>query len=268
MNKPATACAFDATLQQSESRENFPWSGFCKRGIFVEHASFQARANYKQWAHAAKKLRSGNSSRRIEWLNSLWPQRFWCPLSRQPAQRNHPNPCSISSRSRPRSTWSQCRPRASITDSWMGQGDRSASPLADRPNQGFMGTCKQIQHGPFSPKCLWPIRNASATVFTPRCIHADAEHRLAARSTPVLSTTSDNRSFQCRRPLSLLPSARPWSLLHAHVRPQNQHIRQCQRPFTWSRPAPKAKAVVFSGQTIASGPDTARTALGVGGQSC
>ena len=268
MNKPADAHAFDAALQQAEGGEKFSWSGFCKSGMIRSRAPVRARANHNQWAHAAKKLRSGNSSRRIEWRNSLWPQHFWCHLCQHSAQKKHPSQFSITSRFRPRFMLSQCRRKADTTDAWRGQGESSASATSAVLKQVILVVIHRMKHEAAGVNCLWSIRNASATVLTPCCVYACAETRLTLRVAPALSAISDNRSFQCQSSRSSLLSVQPWYWPLVRVRPQSQITHQCQHQSTWSQSAPKANTYAFTGQALASGPDTTGSTSYLGGQTC
>lgn len=269
MSNAVKACLYDAGLQQSLGPERFSWSGFCKSGMILLRVPIQARVNNNQRARALKKSRSGNLSRRIEWRNSLWPQRFWCPLSQQPALKSPPSLSNISSRFRHRSMLSQARPKADITDPKLRQSSHSAST---RP---FVNKEFYLTQPVGLPVCLarssslWSITCASATFSVPRNKNACAEARLASRTVTALSTVSDNRSFQCQRPLSLLPSAQPWHWQHARARPHSQSPHQCQSPSSWSLRAPKAEVTSFSGQACAFGPDTSLFAQQVKrGQTC
>lgn len=269
MNNPAIACPYDATVQQSVGHKRFPWSGFCKSGMIRLRVSIQTRVNNNQRARASEKSRSGNLSRRIEWRNSLWPQRFWCPLSRRPVRKSPPIMVSISSRFRPRSMLSQARQRADITKSKLGQGVSSASTLSF-VNKQYFYTLPNLSLIRFARSSfLWSISCASATFLKPRHEKACAEARLASRTLTALSAASDNRSFQCQRPQSLLPSVQLWRWQHAHARPLSQSTHQCQNPSSWSLRAPRAEVSSFSGQTGAFGPDTPMFALSFErGQAC
>lgn len=261
MNNAAYACLYDATLQQSPGCKRFSWSGFCKSGMIRLRVPIQVRVNNNQRARASKKSRSGNSSRRIEWRNSLWPQHFWCPLSQQPVLKNPPSLYNISSRFRRRSMLSQARPKADTTNLELRQSVDSASTLPF-VNKDYFNTLPIVAPtGPARSSLLWSIECASATFLVPRTEYACAEARLASRTLTALSTVSDNRSFQCQRPQSLLPSAQPWRWQHVRARPQSQSPHRCQSRLSWSLRAPRAEVSSISGQARAFGPDTPVSAL-------
>ena len=264
MTDLADLSLFDATLQQGTDDEIFSWSGFCKHANVVPCASIQARAKHNQWARASKKSRSGILSRRIEWRNSLWPQRFWCPLSRQPARKSPPNLFSISSQSRPRSMLNLPRPKANTTDIQAGQGFGSAPANTDgRALRAVMDRPDPAAHQVHATS-LWSNDIASATVSMPCCCNACAETWSGSR----IPAETDNRSVPCQKPLLSLLSARPSPWPHVPVRRQSLNPRQCPRPLSWSQAATKAEAIEYTGQADMSGPYTATATLNHGGQSC
>ncbi len=264
MTDLADLSLFDATLQQGTDDEIFSWSGFCKHANVVPCASIQARANHNQRARASEKSRSGILSRRIEWRNSLWPQRFWCLLSRQPVRKSPPNLFSISSQSRPRSMLNPPRPRANTADIQAGQSFGSALARVDSRVRRAVTDRPYSDAHPMGAMSLWSNEIASATVSVPCCGNACAETWLGS----CMPAETDNRSVPCQKPLLSLLSARPSPWPHVHVRRQSLNPRQCPRPLSWSQAATKAEGHEYTGQAVMSGPYTATATLSHGGQSC
>lgn len=260
---PSMAC-FDARLQQAHDDERFSWSGICKRGNIGTRAHILAYANDNQWARAEKKSRLSKLSRRIEWRNSLWPQRFWCPLSRQPVHVSPRNLCSISSRSRRRFMLSRPRARANTADTELRQNSGSAS---DATGENRLQTCavrRSTADYSLHEFSLWSNENPSATVLVLYSRKACTESRLIS----LILTKTDNRSFQCQNRPSLLLSVQSWFSQHVHGRHPNQSQHPCQSQSSWSRQATKADAQNSSGQAFGSDPYTARPSGIEGGQKC
>jgi hypothetical protein len=264
MNEMPSMACFDARLQQARKDERFSWSGICKRGILTRRAFIPALANDNKWARVEKKSRSGKLSRRIEWRNSLWPQRFWCPLSRQPVHVSPRNPYSISSRSRPRSMLSRLPAKADTANTELRQNAGSASPLAGANKSGCLAANPCAADFSGRAFSLWSNENPSATVLMLCSREACTESWLISR----ISTKTDNRSFQCQNRLSLLLSVRPLFLQHVHVRRPSPNPRPCHNQSSWSRQATRADAKSFLGQAIKSDPHTARPCGIQGGRTC
>ena len=264
MNEMRFSACFDARLQQAHEDERFSWSGFCKSDNIEARVLIPAHANNNQWARADKKSRSGKLSRRIEWRNSLWPQRFWCPLSRQPVQRKHLIPDIISSRSRRRSMSSQPLPKANTADTKLRQNSGSASALAGASEPLACPASRCSADFSRLADSLWSNEKPSATVLMLCSRKACTESWLISR----ISTETDNRSFQCQNRLSLLLSVQPLFLRHVHGRRPSRNLRPCQNQSSWSRQATKAEVKSFSGQAFESDPHTAQPSVIQGVQIC
>ncbi len=269
MTKSTTARPSDATLQQSIGFKRLSWSGFRKSDINGQRASIQACVNNNQRARASKKSRSGNLSRRIEWRNSLWPQRFWCPLSRQPVQKKPQMLVIISSRSRPRFMLSQARLKANTTDLGSRQGVNSASFQACFAAKLFHKIPDDLPVYAQELTSLWSMGDVSVSLIVPRSTSACAQAWVASRPQAALSAVSDNRSFQCQSARSFSSSVQHWRWQPALVRPRSRTIHQCRNLSSWSQPAPKAKVGSILGQTCWFGPAMPQFALSAQkGQLC
>lgn len=233
----------DASAPQADGLIRFSWSGFCKTDIMRGYASVLAYIHEKQRAHESEILRSGNTSRRIKWRNSLLCQRSWCPSSRQPAHAKPP--------SRPlnrlalRSMSSPLRAKANTTNLLSGQGLRSA------PIPAFVGykAPRAALTGFFSRSqtFLWPDYAASASLWTRRRGSRGASVR-ARRVLPVSALTATvNRSFSCPNSPSCWLSAQPSPFQLAHAKPLNQSPSWPSRSWSSRSPAKANTAKIFVG---------------------
>lgn len=145
----------DATAPQLLRVQRFSWSGFCKNGIVGPYAPILVHTNQNQWVRAIWNPHPGNTSRRIQWRNSLWSQRSWCLSSRQPAPARLPSLSIISSRFPRRSMSSRHRTRASITENRAGQGAGPAPAVAARKQFDF-----DVERIMSRGKTLWSRRKA------------------------------------------------------------------------------------------------------------
>lgn len=251
----------DATEPQLVGPRNFSWSGIFKSSIVGQYAPILAHAVQNQWTRTAMEPRPGNTSRRIQWRNSLWSQRFWCPSSRQPALARLPS--LTMSRSRPRSMSSRCRPKGNITDIPSGQG---AGP-APKPPQGITpdrSTAALSQ----APNLLWSIPGASDNLRQWRELPVRA-HLLSG-----VDAVTQDPAYCCYRRNScpnspLLPSSvQRSSSLAAPARRLRPSLSWCSPSWSNRSASRASKDRLAPGRADTPDPAQSRCAASHRGRSC
>lgn len=239
----------DASAPQADGMISFSWSGFCKPDIMRQYASVLAHICEKQRARETKTLRSGNTSRRILWRNSLLYPRSWCPSSRPPAHGRLPS--RPSNRSLRRSMSSPHRPKANTTNWFSGQGPRSAPTLgpdntsAWRAASGLFFACFE--------NFLWSAYPASASLLTRRRVQRRASARYRQGLPVRASVEPANRSFSCQRSPSCLPSVQPLPSRPVPVRPPNPSLSWRNR--SWLSPSQAKASIAETRVGLVSRPD-------------
>lgn len=225
------SCANDATAPQLLCLHRFSWSAFCKRGIVQAYAPILAHADQNQWVRGNWNLHPGNTSRRLQWRNSLWSQRSWCPSSRQPAPKKPPNLCNTLSPSRPRSMSSRRRPKVNTVDHRAGQG---AGPAPAFPSRIAILGRAAVRAWPYT--LLWPRQRAFVRLSMPRAwrhVACVVPGEGASAQDPVPCCY---RREPCPNSPSLPSSVRPLLLRPVPARRQNQS-RSWWSP-SWLNPSP------------------------------
>lgn len=255
---------YDASAPQADGLISFSWSGFCKPDIMRGYASVLAHICEKQRARENQTQRSGNTSRRILWRNSLLCQRSWCPSFRPPAHAKLPS--RPSNRSAHRSMSNRHRPKANTTNLLTGQGLRSAptltllNMLAPRSaHWGFLACPVNF---------LWPESAASASLWTRRRLHCGASARFW-RASPVRALTEPvNRSFSCPKSLSCWQSAQLSQFRPVHAKHRNQSPSWPSRSWSSPPPARANTAKTFTGPVFRPDAITAAAAPRSEGRPC
>lgn len=216
----------DAGAPQPAGMPRFSWSGFCKTDMVQLHAFIPEHVCQAVGAYPEHNWCPANSSRRLQWRNSLSCLRSWCRLSRPPVRARPLNRSIISNPCMRRSMSSQARPKVNIAKFGAGQSLRTAP---------FFRTCLDLHRsGLLKPVrfSLWPSCPPCASLGNLRRVIARPSTMPRRCATADVSGLTPERRSRCPNLHSRWSSARPSPLRPARVQPL--HRSPSWPPRSWS----------------------------------